>query len=76
MEIWGFDQGIDQIGRSLLSTMGKRSRLKRVLTRLTVKRSWFLDILDASRVALEGYCNLPDRSFDLLDYQFTMCLRR
>ncbi|BAG02342.1 unknown protein [Microcystis aeruginosa NIES-843] len=42
MEIWRFDEGIDRIGRSLLSTMGKRSRLKRVLTGLTVKRSWFL----------------------------------
>jgi hypothetical protein len=27
-----------------------------------------LNILDASRVALEGYCNPPDRAFDLLDY--------
>jgi hypothetical protein len=42
MEIWGFDEGIDRIRRSLLSTMGRQSRLKRVLTRLTVKRSWFL----------------------------------
>lgn len=42
MEIWRFDEGIDRIRRSLLSTMGKQSRLKRVLTGLTVKRSWFL----------------------------------
>jgi hypothetical protein len=27
-----------------------------------------LNILDASRFALEGYCNPPDRAFDLLDY--------
>ncbi|MFM7711462.1 MAG: hypothetical protein ACKO7A_01570, partial [Microcystis sp.] len=35
-----------------------------------------LNILDASRFALEGYCNPLDRAFDLLDYQFIMCLRR
>jgi len=51
-----------------MSTMGRQSRLKRVFDWVDSQKIMVLNILDASRFALEGYCNPPDRAFDLLDY--------
>jgi len=65
LEIWLGDRSNSPL---FIEYNGQTVKTQKGFDKVDSQKIMVLNILDASRVALEGYCNPPDRAFDLLDY--------